>query len=157
MAGATPEFKQQLSEAFSKIEVGDSFEFRRTFTDGDVSMFIGVTGDFNPYHMDNDFAGQSWYGRRNIPGLLTGSMLTHVGGMIGFLATDMNFKFLASVYVGDTITCTVTIVEKDEAKRRMRGDVSYVNQDGLEVLHATFSGFPGQVRLAPIRPSEKPQ
>jgi 3-hydroxybutyryl-CoA dehydratase len=53
-----------------------------------------------------------------------------------------------AVYVGDTITCTVTFTEKDEAKRMLSAKVTYVNQDGVEVLTGTFSGFPANVRLA---------
>ena len=48
----------------------------------------------------------------------------------------------------DTITCTVTFTEKDEAKRLFLAKATYVNQDGIEVLRATFSGFPANVRLA---------
>ncbi len=148
MPDASPEFKQQLKEAFAAMYEGQTFVYRRTFTEGDVTLFCGVTGDFNPYHMDEEFARQSWYGRRNIPGLLTGSMMTHIGGLIGFLATDMTFEFLGSVYVGDTITCTVTITEKNQEKRRVYAVASYVNQAGNQVLKTTFSGFPGQMRLA---------
>lgn len=148
MPNATPEFKQQLQTAFHELQVGQSFTFRRTFTDGDVALFCGVTGDYNPYHIDDTFAGNSWYGRRIIPGLLTASLLTHIGGLLGFLATEMLFQYLAPVYIEDTVTCTVTIVEKDEVKRLVRGTGLFVNQDGVEVIKARFSGFPGLVRLA---------
>ncbi len=148
MPEATPEFKQLLREAFDEMYVGQTFTFRRTFTDGDVALFCGVTGDYNPYHQDDSFARESPYGRLTIPGLLTGSMLTHIGGMLGFLATEMNFEYLAPVYVGDTITCTVTITEKDEEKRRVNAAAGFVNQDSAEMLRARFSGFPGRIRLA---------
>ena len=52
MPEATPEFKQQLRIAFDSIEEGQIFTFQRTFTEGDVALFCGVTGDFNPYHID---------------------------------------------------------------------------------------------------------
>ena len=45
MPEATPEFKQQLREAFDSIEEGQIFTFQRTFTEGDVALFCGVTGD----------------------------------------------------------------------------------------------------------------
>src|ERR1700674_476302 len=134
MPGATPEFKQQLKTAFDSIQVGQIFTFRRTFTEGDVALFCGVTGDYNPYHIDDSFVQSSWFGRRIIPGLLTSSMITHIGGMIGFLATEMHFEYLTSVYIGDTITCTVTFVEKDEGKRLCHAVATSVNQDGMEVL-----------------------
>jgi 3-hydroxybutyryl-CoA dehydratase len=148
MADATPEFKEQLREAFDALEAGQTFTFRRTFTEGDVALFCGVTGDYNPYHLDDLFAGESWFKRRNIPGLLTASMLTHIGGLLGFLATDMSFQFLSPVYVGDTVTCTVTISEKNEEKRLIVCVATFVNQDGAEVIWARFGGFPSLVRLA---------
>ena len=148
MSEATPEFKQQLREAFDSLEVGQTSTFRRTFTEGDVALFCGVTGDYNPYHIDETFAKSSFFGRRNIPGLLTSSMITHIGGMIGFLATEMHFYYIASVAIGDTITCTVTFTEKDEQKRLFHATGTFVNQDGVEVLRAQFSGFPAHIRLA---------
>jgi len=45
MPEATPEFKQQLRTAFDSIEEGQIFTFQRTFTEGDVALFCGVTGD----------------------------------------------------------------------------------------------------------------
>jgi len=148
MAEATTEFKQQLREAFDSIRIGRQFTFRRTFTEGDVALFVGVTGDYNPFHIDEEFAKQTWFGRRNIPGLLTASMATHIGGMIGVLATEMTFQFLKPVYAGDTITCTCTVVGKDEEKRQIFCTVAMVNQDGVEVLSGSFRGFPSNVRLA---------
>ncbi len=142
------EYKQLVQNAFDAMPMGKSYRFTRTFTDGDVAMFCGVTGDFNPYHLDDDFAAASPMRRRIIPGLLTASMATHIGGMIGFLATHMNYNFLLPVYVGDTVTCTVTIIEKDAARRRLVGETVCINQEGKEVLRGTFEGFPSLVRLA---------
>jgi len=147
MSQATEEFKQRLRAAFDALTVGQSFTFRRTFTEGDVALFCGVTGDYNPYHVDDAFVRGSWFGRRIIPGLLTGSMLTHIGGLLGFLATEMSFQYIAAVYTGDTITCTVTVIEKDPAKRMVTCAARCTNQDGQEVLQAQFRGFPGQIRL----------
>ncbi|MDX6379560.1 MAG: 3-hydroxybutyryl-CoA dehydratase [Rubrobacteraceae bacterium] len=70
MPEATPEFKRRLQEAFDEIYVGQTFTFRRTFTNGDVALFCGVTVDYNPYHQDEAFARESPYGRLTIPGLL---------------------------------------------------------------------------------------
>ena len=148
MPEATEDFKRRLREAFDEMHIRQTFTFRRTFTGGDVALFCGVTSDYNPYHQDESFAKESWYGSLTIPGLLTGSMLTHIGGLLGFLATEMSFEYLAPVFVDDTITCTVTIAEKNEEKRRILASAGFVNQDGVEVLRASFGGFPGRVRLA---------
>jgi acyl dehydratase len=148
MPEATPEFKQHVRESFEDLRVGQLFVFRRTFTEGDVALFCGVTGDYNPFHLDETFAGQSCYGRRIVPGLLTASMLTHIGGLLGFVATEMSFQYLAPVYPGETVTSTVTFVEKDAERRRFRGEAECVNQDGVQVLAGSFAGFPCDIRLA---------
>jgi 3-hydroxybutyryl-CoA dehydratase len=70
------------------------------------------------------------------------------GGMIGFLASEMHFNYVAPVYIGDTITCTVTFTDKDVERRLFRAVATSVNQDGMEVLQPRFSGFPAKVRLA---------
>jgi 3-hydroxybutyryl-CoA dehydratase len=139
--------RARLTEAFEALEPGKQFVHRRTFTDGDVALFCGVTGDLNPYHQDDLFAASTPFGRRIIPGLLTASMLTHVGGMLGFLATEMHFEFLAPVYIGDTVTCTLTFVERDRERRRFLAESTAVNQEGVDVLRGRVSGFPSQVRL----------
>jgi 3-hydroxybutyryl-CoA dehydratase len=148
MQQPTDAFRQRLAAAFEQIPLGKQFTWRRTFTEADATLFCGITGDLNPYHQDELFAGESWYGSRIVPGLLTASMATHIGGLVGFLATEMIFEYLAPVYPGDTITCVVEFSERDTARRRMTGVGVYTNQDGVEVLRARFSGFPSQVRLA---------
>lgn len=144
----TPDgLRQQARRAFEDMGVGQRFVYRRTFTDGDVALFCGVTGDFNPHHQDAEFCASTRFGRPIIPGLLTASMLTHIGGLLGFLASDMHFEFLAPVYPGDTIRCIVEVIAKDE--RRVHGEGTFTNQDGTLVLKGRFSGVPTQVRLAP--------
>lgn len=152
MPAASNDFEKQLSHAFAAIEVGQSFTFRRTFTDGDLSLFCNVTGDYNPYHIDQSFAAASWFGQRILPGLLTASMVTHIGGMLGFLAKDMHFTFQAPVFINDTITCKVTISDKNEENHLVTGVAELSNQRGETVLQASFCGFPGLIRLAPDTP-----
>jgi 3-hydroxybutyryl-CoA dehydratase len=147
-SGASDEFKAQVKAAFESVELEEPYTYRRTFTDADLALFCGISGDFNPYHMDDEFARQSWFGRRTLPGLLTASMATHLGGMIGFLATEMTFEYLAPVYPGDTITCVMRFTERDEVKRLLTALATYTNQDGAEVLRARVLGFPSQIRLA---------
>jgi 3-hydroxybutyryl-CoA dehydratase len=139
--------RARLQAAFDAIPTDHSFQWRRTFTEGDVSAFCGVTGDFNPYHLDEQFASASRFGTRIIPGLLTASMVTHIGGLLGFLASEMHFEFLGPVYVGDTITCTVRMAERDPERLRLGGLATFTNQRDEEVLRGRFSGIPGQVRL----------
>ena len=132
------------------LREGDEYSFNRTFTDGDVSLYCGLTGDYNPFHLDETFAAASRFGARIVPGLLTGSLMTHVGGMLGMLGAEMKFAFLAPVFIGDTITCTVVIDEVD-ARGVASASVEMVNQSGERVVDASFVGKAMYPRLAPTR------
>ncbi|WP_135227934.1 MaoC family dehydratase [Deinococcus fonticola] len=146
-------FRQRRQQAFAQAQVGQTYTYRRTFTDGDVSVFCGVTGDFNPFHQDDEFSREAPFGRRIVPGLLTGSMLTHIGGMQGFLAADMHFEFRRPVFIDDTVTCVVEVLEKDESRKRLLCAACMTNQGGEVVVQATFTGFPTFPRLQPDAPA----
>jgi 3-hydroxybutyryl-CoA dehydratase len=126
--------------------VGEKAAFTRTLTEGDVSMFIGATWDVNPYHTDNAFAEQTDFKKRIVPGLLTASLLTHLGGLWAFLATEMKFDFLAAVYIGDTITAEAKVVQADEQRGWVHLDCRCLNQTGDIVLKADVRGYPGQIQ-----------
>ena len=121
------------------------FSARRTFSDGDVALFVGATADYNVWHVDETAIGASWFAKRLVPGLLTASLTTQIGAWLGWLATRMEFTFVAPVYVGDTVTCTCTIASTDAARRRFVCDVRYQNDAGAEVLRGTMEGFPTRV------------
>lgn len=129
--------------SWRNMKVGDSVTFYRTFTEGDVSIFTGLTGDFNPIHMDPAAAMACGFKGRVVPGLLTGSMLTHAGGTLlpePYPAGKMSFRFLEPVYVGETICGRVTVKEKDEGKNRLTLHITCTNQTGKVVLEGEVSG-----------------
>jgi len=126
------------------LVVGERASFTRTLSEGDVAMFIGATWDVNPFHTDENFARQTRFGRRIVPGLLTASMLTHLGGLWNFLATEMSFQFLGPVYIGDTVTAVATVREADPDRGWVLLECRITNGDDQEVLQATVKGFPGR-------------
>ncbi len=126
----------------SKFAVGERVTFTRTFSEGDMSLFIGATWDINPYHTDDNFASQTKFGRRILPGLLPASMATHLGGLWGFLATEMQMEFVGPVYIGDTVTLEVEIVAVEEPKKKVRAQCRWTNAEGTEVIRGSFSGYP---------------
>jgi 3-hydroxybutyryl-CoA dehydratase len=133
--------------SWDEMRVGDSIEFRRTFTGGDVSNFTGITGDFNKFHIDDISARKCGFDRRIVPGLLTGAMLTHAGGTLlpePYLASEMSFRFLAPVYIGETITAVVEVVEKNG--RKLKLEMVCNNEKGEQVLTASVFGI-----IAPCR------
>lgn len=129
--------------SWNEMKVGDSVTFYRTFTEGDVANFTGITGDFNPIHMDPRTAIKCGFKGRVVPGLLTAGMLTHAGGTLlpePYPAARMSFRFLAPVYVGEMICARVTVTEKDPDKTRLTLQMTCTNQEGKVVLEGEVSG-----------------
>ncbi len=126
--------------------VGARAAFTRTLTEADVALFIGVTWDVNPLHTDHVYVSATPFKRPIVPGLLTASLLTHLGGLWAFLATEMRFEFAAPVYVGDTITAEAEVVEVDESRGWVCLRCRCTNAAGSEVLRAEITGFPGRLQ-----------
>lgn len=126
--------------------VGETATFSRTFTEIDVMQFVGITWDVNPYHTDEEFCKTHRVGRRIVPGLLVGGMLTHIGGLAAVLATNISFEFLAPVYIGDTVTATCTVVEADDQRGWARIELSGVTQDNCLAVRGVAIGYPARHR-----------
>src|SRR4030043_773906 len=111
---------------------GDKLPFTRTLTEADVALFIGTTWDVNPLHTDEVYCSATPFKHRIVPGLLTASLLTHLGGLWAFLATEMDFHFLAPVYVGDSITAQAEVVEIDDQTGAVLLRCKCTNQAGVD-------------------------
>jgi 3-hydroxybutyryl-CoA dehydratase len=123
---------------------GDKVAFTRTLTEADVALFIGTTWDVNPLHTDELYCAATQFKHRIVPGLFTASLLTHLGGLWAFLATEMDFHFLAPVYVGDSITSQAEVAEIDTQTGAVLLRCTCTNQQGKQVLRADVRGFPGK-------------
>lgn len=126
------------------LKAGYTFTVTRTFTEQDVFRFADITRDYNPIHFEDRFAETKKLSGRICHGLLVGSLLTEIGGQIGWLASAMNFRFKGPVFFGDTITCTLTITEIDSENRAQAG-AQFTNRQGTVVLEAELGGIlPGE-------------
>ncbi len=124
--------------------IGAKVAFTRTITEADVALFIGTTWDVNPLHTDEVYCQGTPFKRRIVPGLLTASLLTHLGGLWAFLATEMDFHFQAPVYVEDSITAEAEVAEIDGQTGKVLLRCSCTNQHGEQVLGGEVRGFPGK-------------
>jgi acyl dehydratase len=126
------------------LNAGDTFTITRKFTEQDMLNFADITRDYNPIHFDNRFSRAKSLEGRICHGLLIGSILTEIGGQIGWLAGSMNFRFKKPVYFGQTIQCKLTITDIDH-KNRAQAEAVFKNQDGIIVLEADLTGLlPGE-------------
>jgi len=126
-------------KAIEGISVGDKFTVSRTFTEQHSIDFAEISRDYNPVHLDERFAKVRKLKGRICHGLLVASMLTEIGGQLGWLATQMDLKFEKPVYFGDTIECelTVTHIATDGSAT---AQVVFKNSDGTTVLKALIKG-----------------
>jgi 3-hydroxybutyryl-CoA dehydratase len=127
-------------KAIAGLKRGDTFAISRTFTEQDTIAFGDLSRDYNPVHFDHRFAEvKNFYGRI-CHGLLVASMLTEIGGQIGWLASGMNFQFKKPVYFGDTIECCFIITELDD-RNRAKAEAVFKNQQDEIVLEAYLTGI----------------
>jgi 3-hydroxybutyryl-CoA dehydratase len=126
---------EMRKKAIEGLNVNDSFTVERTFTEQDVMQFAEITRDYNPFHLDDRFTAAKKLTGRICHGLLVASMITQIGGQMGWLASRFDLQFKKPVYFGDTITCTVTLNDIDE-KDRIKATAGFTNQHGIMVIEA---------------------
>jgi len=121
--------------------VGQKAERSRTVEPGDIELFTRISGDRNPLHYDEAAAKASRFGEIVVQGGITSAILNAVvaedlpGPGTVFLQVD--WKFVAPVRPGDTITGVVEVVEVREDKPITRLKTSVRRQDGVVVLEGT--------------------
>ncbi len=128
-----------------QFSVGQSASFSKTVTEHDVYTFAGVTGDFNPAHVDEVYASGTSFKKRIAHGMLSAGLVSAVLGTKlpgpGSIYAGQTLKFLAPVYIGDTITATATVKEVIAERRRLILTTECTNQEGVTVLSGEATIF----------------
>ncbi len=127
----------ELGLSYDELDVGMKASFTKTITETDVYLFAGISGDFNPMHVNEEFAKLTPFGTRIAHGALPQSLIAPVLGMrlpgLGTIALEVTTRFKAPTFFGDTITATAEVVEKLEEKKRVRMRLLWTNQRGETV------------------------
>ena len=120
------------------LQVGQAAEMAKTVTEADIALFAGVTGDFNPVHLDAVAASQSRFGERIAHGMLSAGFISAVIAMRlpgpGSIYLSQSLRFTKPVRIGDTVTTRVEVVEVMAPKRRLRLATVCRNQNGETVV-----------------------
>jgi acyl dehydratase len=127
-------------KAIAGLTRGDCFVVSRTFTERETKVFADISRDYNPVHFDDRFARVKNFHGPICHGLLVAGLLTEIGGQIGWLASEMNFRFRKPVYFGNTIECRLIITEMDE-RNRAKAEAVFRNQNGEIVIEASLAGI----------------
>jgi 3-hydroxybutyryl-CoA dehydratase len=128
---------------FDDVEVGQQWEsLGRTVTEADIVNFAGFSGDFNPIHMDHQFARSTPFRRPIAHGMCIFSMATGLGlysppmRTVAFLGIK-EWQFKEPVYIGDTIRVRGMLLSKEVRSRGRRAVLTWqkqiVNQDSKVV------------------------
>lgn len=116
------------------VHVGQRKTFSRTILEADVIGFAGITGDFNPVHVNEEYAKTTRFGGRIAHGMLSASFISTIFGMTipgaEGIYLSQTLKFLAPVRIGDTITAAIEITEVFPEKRRFTAHTTVTTQDG---------------------------
>lgn len=122
----------QLGLSYDELVIGMKASFSKTVTETDVYLFAGISGDFNPMHVNEEFAKLTPFGTRIAHGALPQSLIAPVLGTrlpgLGTIAVEITTRFTAPTFFGDTITATAEVVELIEDKRRIRLKLTWTNQ-----------------------------
>ncbi len=107
---------------FEDLSVGMVGVFGKTVTEADVVTFAGVSGDFNPVHINEAFAKETMFEGRIAHGMLSAAFISTVFGTRmpgpGCIYLSQNLKFKAPVRIGDTVVARVEITELNADKKR---------------------------------------
>lgn len=124
--------KVQEGKTFDQIAIGDSASHVRTISAEDIDLYARITDDYNPIHMDEEYAKQTVFGGRIAHGTITLGLSAPVIGMKlpgqGCALVSISSDFIRPVKIGDTITAVVEVVAKHSAERVIELSLKFTNQ-----------------------------
>jgi 3-hydroxybutyryl-CoA dehydratase len=120
------------------VTVGDSTSFSKTIAESDVYLFAGITGDFAANHINEEYMRGSAYGHRVVHGALligfmstTSTLMSSASAQGGEVPMSLGYdriRFLAPVFIGDTVEVRYAIIAIDPIRRRATAKIEIVNQ-----------------------------
>ena len=130
----------------SEMKLGYVASFTKTVSEHDVYTYAGVSGDFNPAHVNEVEAQKGMFGKRIAHGMLSAGFISTVLGTQlpgpGTIYMGQELRFTKPVFFGDTITATVTVAELIPEKNRAILDTVCTNQNGEVVIKGKATVMP---------------
>lgn len=131
---------------YDQLSIGDSASFSKTVSEADIYAFAGITGDFNPAHVNAVEAEQGMFKQRIAHGMLSASFISTVIAMQlpgpGTIYAGQDLQFRAPVFIGDTVTATIECTEKLDERKWAKFKTTVTNQDGKVVVAGEATVIP---------------
>ena len=135
-----------MSFTIEQLHLGQKDHFEKNFSDSDVMLFAEISGDRNPVHINDIAAKNSVFGQRVVHGALVLSTISALLGEKlpgeGTIYLGQESKFIAPVFIGDTVTATCEVVELMIDKNIVKLHCSLVNQKGNVVAEGLATVMP---------------
>ena len=129
------------SYSLKELSVGQTVTREYRITESEVSAFADASGDHNPLHLDEEYAGRTRFGRRIAHGMLLGSYISALIGMElpgeGTIYMKQELNFLRPVYYGDVIRVEIRVAELIQEKKRAVLSTNCYNQENEQVIAGT--------------------
>ena len=141
--GTVVPISPELAE--SGFAIGRSTTFTKTVGETDIYLFAGISGDLGPNHVDEEYMRKTRYGQRIAHGVLIVSYMSTCSTKLIEAAGNEpavsygydRIRFVKPVFIGDTVTVTYTVAERDDERGEIRSQVTAHNQHGDVVAVAT--------------------
>lgn len=105
------------------FNIGMSAEITRSFNANDVRAFSELSGDINPVHLDEQYAGETMFGSCIVHGALASSIFSTIFANTlpgpGCIYLKSESKFLKPIYLDEEVTFLVEIIDILEEKKRL--------------------------------------
>lgn len=133
-------------KTYNELQIGESAYMSKTVSESDIYLFAGITGDFNPMHVNEEYAKKTKFKTRIAHGGLTVGLIAPVLGLMlpgeGTIVSSLSVNFLAPVKIGDTITSKVEVAEKNEEKKNVKMLLEWINQQNTKVASGEAVVYP---------------
>lgn len=122
---------------YDELNEGDTATFTRSLTEKELVLFAAVSGDFNPVHLDAEYAADSMFGERIAHGMWSGSLISAALATVmpgpGTVYLEQSLAFKRPVKLDDTLTVNLTVTRK-EPKNRVVFQCDVMNQNNQKVV-----------------------
>lgn len=147
---------QLANITYEEITVGQTASYSRLVEERDIALFAAVSGDVNPVHLDAGFAAGTVFGERIAHGMLTGAFISAALAMElpgpGTVYLGQSLRFRLPVKIGDTVTVTLEVTDKQDRRNIVTLDCRAHNQAGKLVATGTAEVMAPAQKISIERP-----
>ncbi|MBR6026071.1 MAG: MaoC family dehydratase N-terminal domain-containing protein [Neisseriaceae bacterium] len=131
---------------YDELVVGQRTELVHTTTEEDVKLFAAASGDTNPAHLDAEYAATTQFKQVIVHGMFSAGLISTAIGTqlpgIGTIYLGQDLQFRRPVYIGDTLTVSISVLEKNDDKKWVTLETLVTNQKGEKVVTGKANVMP---------------